>query len=373
MELSELYCYPLKSGKGVRFRMAELRPKGLGYDRHWLITDADGQFVTGRTLHPICLIEAQVSAQGLALSAPGMPSIELPFQEFGQQRMSVCVWKDTIDAALAPEQGHQWVSDYLGGDYRLLYMDELADRPVRHHQAHQVGFADGFPVMLVSHQSLELLNQKSQRIFEMQRFRPNLVVNADQPFAEDSWKRIRIGEVELLQVKPCSRCQFITVDPQAATIDPQGEPLRNLRSWRQTEEGEVLFGQNMLVTKPGVIRCGDAVEVLEWREPDTFSVQPDDHEAKQLASVQVLFDDIGRTITADPTLSILQNAELQDISLPSRCRGGQCGVCRIQLEAGEVKVLTDSALTEQEQQQGVILACSCLPRSDLVLRKFKYS
>jgi uncharacterized protein YcbX len=34
----------------------------------------------------------------------------------------------------------------------------------------------------------------------MSRFRPNTVVKGCQPFAEDTWKRIRIGEVELAPV-----------------------------------------------------------------------------------------------------------------------------------------------------------------------------
>ena len=40
----------------------------------------------------------------------------------------------------------------------------------------------------------------------MLRFRPNLVVEGGAPFAEDEWKRIRIGGVEFSVAKGCTRC-----------------------------------------------------------------------------------------------------------------------------------------------------------------------
>jgi uncharacterized protein YcbX/ferredoxin len=370
MELTQLFSYPLKSGRGIRYQMAELGYRGLRYDRHWLVTDRSGQFVTARTHPQMCLIRVQLHQQSLALEAPGMAPLELSFKEFGHQRMPVVVWKDSIDAAQAPQAGHQWVSDYLKGDYRLVYMDDQAQRLVRHHEEHQVGFADGFPLLLISHQSLEALDQRAGRKFEMERFRPNLVVNADKPFAEDSWKRVRIGDVELMQAKPCSRCVFTTIDPQTGIVDREGEPLKSLSAWRQSARGEILFGQNMVATKLGVIRCGDLVEVLEWHEPEPLGIQfaGKGKLAKSTPKpFTILHDGYGVSFEADPTLSVLQNAEQSGVPLPSSCRAGLCGRCRIVIESGEVDIRRDDALTEQEKQQGIALACSCFPRSDLVI------
>ncbi len=98
----------------------------------------------------------------------------------------------------------------------------------------------------------------------MKRLRPNLVVAGCEPFAEDGWKRLRIGDVELEVVKPCARCVLITADPEQARFDPEQEPLRTLSTYRK-RGNKVLFGQNVLVRRPGELRVGAPVEVLEAR------------------------------------------------------------------------------------------------------------
>jgi hypothetical protein len=46
--------------------------------------------------------------------------------------------------------------------------------------------------------------------------------------------------------------------------DPQQEPLRTLTTYRRLgSKGGVMFGQNVIVRRPGIIQVGDAVEVLE--------------------------------------------------------------------------------------------------------------
>jgi uncharacterized protein YcbX len=59
----------------------------------------------------------------------------------------------------------------------------------------------------------------------MLRFRPNLVIEGSEAYAEDSWKRIRIGDVEFRVVKPCARCILTTIDPQTGERSADREPL----------------------------------------------------------------------------------------------------------------------------------------------------
>ena len=98
----------------------------------------------------------------------------------------------------------------------------------------------------------------------MGRFRPNLVLAGCRPFEEDSWTRLRIGEVEFRSAGPCSRC-VITVTDQL-TGERGVEPLRTLASFRRNpdESGDVNFGTNLLnESKSGVLRVGDPVTVLD--------------------------------------------------------------------------------------------------------------
>src|SRR3989304_4821023 len=59
------------------------------------------------------------------------------------------------------------------------------------------GFADGYPILIISEESLQDLNSKLDSALPMNRFRPNIVLKDCEPFAEDTWKRIRIGNIEM--------------------------------------------------------------------------------------------------------------------------------------------------------------------------------
>ena len=98
----------------------------------------------------------------------------------------------------------------------------------------------------------------------MQRFRPNVVVTAEEPFAEDQWQRIRIGDAEFEVSWSCARCVLPTVDPATGVKDPNGEPFKTLRSYRRVSGG-VMFGQNLIPRRLGEIRVGDRVELLQTR------------------------------------------------------------------------------------------------------------
>jgi MOSC domain-containing protein len=127
----------------------------------------------------------------------------------------------------------------------------------------QVSFADGFPLLLISEASLADLNGRLPAPVEMRRFRPNLVVDGDLPYAEDNWRRIRVGDVEFAGVKNCSRCVFTTIDPDSGEVHPDKEPLRTLSTYRRRTQGGVYFGQNLIPRDAGVIRIGDPVTVID--------------------------------------------------------------------------------------------------------------
>ena len=147
----------------------------------------------------------------------------------------------------------------------LVQMKERHIRPVKSGRGREgdlVSFADGAPVLLTSLASLAALNERLADPVPMIRFRPNLVTSADHAFAEDGWRRIRVGEAELDVEWRCTRCVVTTIDTETGEKHPAGEPIRTLKGFRSSEEG-VMFGQNLIPRRLGTVRVGDRVEVLE--------------------------------------------------------------------------------------------------------------
>ncbi|WNG37959.1 MOSC domain-containing protein [Archangium violaceum] len=265
--LSSLTIYPLKSCAGLPLTQATVEPLGIQHDRRWMAVRSDGSCMTGRELPALVKLKAVPNPSGLHLSAPGMPELEVPVPSASAPRLDVTVWGDSCSAAHAHADADRWLSEYLGQPARLVYVDARMERPVDPKYAapeDRVGFADAFPLLLISAASLADLNQRLSQPVPMSRFRPNLVVEGCEAFAEDGWKRLRIGTVELSVVKPCDRCVFTTIDPETARADSQQEPLRTLATYRRMgPKSGVMFGQNVIVRRPGEIRVGDAVEILE--------------------------------------------------------------------------------------------------------------
>jgi len=93
----------------------------------------------------------------------------------------------------------------------------------------------------------------------MNRFRPNIVVKDCEPFAEDTWKRIRIGGVEMALVKPCARCEVTTTDQ--VTLERKKEPLKTLGGYRKHKLGAI-FGMNVIPLNEGRLEVGMDVEII---------------------------------------------------------------------------------------------------------------
>jgi len=265
--LSAIHVFPLKSGAPLSLAQARVQTRGLAQDRRWMVIDAEAKFVTGRQQSRMTLIRAQSDEHGLRVDAPGMPTLQISAPTQGV-RVQTAVWGAAVTPLLAGDDAHTWISEFLGAPHRLVYMDDACARPLKLKydgiygmDSDEVSFADGFPLLLISQASLDLLNSKLSRPVPMLRFRPNLVVAGTTAHAEDEWKLVRVGECEFEVAKPCTRCVFTTVDFERGERDANGEPLRTLITYRRTPEG-VTFGQNLIPRKLGMVRVDDAVEVL---------------------------------------------------------------------------------------------------------------
>ncbi len=255
MYVSEIWCYPIKSCAGIALPRAQLDKFGLVGDRRWMLVDQHGRMVTQRECPRMTLIQVGQHVAGLQIMAPGMNPLSFSTPRC-DRTIAVQIWHDVLQACLAESSVHDWFSRFLQREVRLVWCPPNAERQVDLAYANpgeQVAFADGFPLLLISHASLEDLNARLESAIEMARFRPNVVISGCCAFEEDHHGAIQIGDTVFPIVKPCARCSIPSIDLIQATRGP--EPTRSLSRYRK-RVGEVLFGQNLLAPVSGLLEVG---------------------------------------------------------------------------------------------------------------------
>ncbi|MBS7457973.1 MOSC domain-containing protein [Coralloluteibacterium stylophorae] len=267
MHLAGIRIHPIKSCAGLDLDAVAIEPRGPEHDRRYMLVDAAGRFVTGRQHGALVGLRPELREGGLRVHAGGdaqLPPLEIGTPAAGARRIAVTVWKDSVQAAHVGADADAWFTQALGVPVRLVCMDAAAHRPVAAGHADsgaEVSFADGFPLLLVSQAAVDALSARVGRAMSMRRFRPNLVIGACPPHAEDGWRRLRIGALEFEAPGPCTRCVFTTVDPDSGLRAADGEPLATLKTYRRGERG-ITFGINLIARGQGRLRIGDPVEVL---------------------------------------------------------------------------------------------------------------
>ncbi len=267
LHLSAIYVYPIKSLGAIRLETAAVEARGLAYDRRWMLVDEHNTFLTQRKYPQMALLRVEIRPDGLRVFTSGKPDLLMPYEPQRGEELRVTVWDDTCTAIAVSAEADQWFSEAIGFPCRLVYMPERSIRPVDERYAREddhVSFADAYPFLLIGEASLNDLNVRLTEPVPMNRFRPNFVVSGSEPFAEDAWHGLRIGNSLFYGAKPCARCILITIDQTTAAKGK--EPLLTLAGYRSANN-KVYFGQNLLYGGEGTqVRVGDVVEVVSRRE-----------------------------------------------------------------------------------------------------------
>ncbi|XP_016905675.1 mitochondrial amidoxime-reducing component 1 isoform X1 [Apis cerana] len=296
-QIQELYMYPLKSGRGKTLRECDFTQYGISLedkgrftlrDRMFLVYNEEtGRFQTGRQYPTLILISlSAVDETKVKLEAVGMPSVifEVPNSSENASEAVQCTmwWGEPVKCIDCGTEPAEWLSRFLTGttsglrlgctmmDKRNLFVEPWKKFTQVYQKLRNKDtglFSDLTSYMLMTTRSVEKLNEKLERPVPTLQFRPNILVSTQQPFEEDNWEWIKIGErVVIRNVKPCSRCKFVGVNPENGVMDKE-EPLKTLKSFREQTDPERIslegkapvMGIYCGLYIPGKVKIGDEV------------------------------------------------------------------------------------------------------------------
>jgi uncharacterized protein YcbX len=257
--VSEIWIYPVKSLGGIRLRSSKVKPKGLEYDRRWMLIDEKNSFMTQRVYPQMALFKLYFESGGFNISYRGQ-LIDLSFEP-GNDLISARIWNDTVDVYEVSRRHSDWFSKNIGINCRLVSFPENNPRPVEPGFSinnDQLSLADAYPLLIIGQSSLDDLNGRLRKPLPMNRFRPNIVFTGGKAYEEDDWRNSKIGKNRFACVKSCSRCSVTTVNQD--TGQKGIEPLATLATYRR-RDNNVYFGQNLIPLDYNEIAEGDEIFV----------------------------------------------------------------------------------------------------------------
>ncbi|OAI91074.1 molybdenum cofactor sulfurase [Rhizobium sp. GHKF11] len=278
MRVTELNIYPLKSARGISLPDSAVSAEGLPGDRRAMLVDPPGHFITQRELPAIATVLARHEDGGMLLSRDQHG--EIVARPSGE-RMDVAVWKSIVSANMADAVTNDTLSAWLGREVKLAFFDNASKRIASLEWTGNetpVTFADGYQILVTTTASLAALNDNMRENGEddvgMERFRPNIVLETDEPWAEDGWAAIEIGGIRFDLVKPCARCIMTTQDQTTGSRDVPS-PMKAMGRIRMSADRRVpgpLFGWNVTPRGEGRLFVGDVAKVIEER-PEGWAIK----------------------------------------------------------------------------------------------------
>lgn len=216
--MSELWRYPVKSMRGERLDVAEIRADGVVGDRLVHVRESSGRVATSRFRPGLLGLAGTLGADGEPL-VDGVP------------------WSDPAALGrvrVVTEPGAELVR-FSGGDVGQRF--------------------DVLPLTVLTESMVRAVG------YDHRRFRPNVLIAGAAEDAELEWSGygLRIGEALIGVRNRRSRCVMTTFDPDTLEQDPM-VLLHVVRSFN----GRVAL--DCWVAEPGMARVGDPVEVVELPE-----------------------------------------------------------------------------------------------------------
>jgi len=278
VQITDLFIYPVKSLKGIALKESITALRGLQYDREWMVTTSDYEFITQREIPLMSTIEVSIDSDDLILSSKDNTKFKVPLLSSNTNVIKSSVWGDICDAYDEGDDVSLWLTNLLG-QYKgkSLRLVRYASKGLRlvpskylDGMEAQSAFSDQFPYLITSWESLDKLNEglikNGSQVAEMDRFRPNIIVKGINNLEKKTSQNLlcqKSGYNFGLR-KPCKRCKIITINQDDGIIDNPKEPLATLTSLRFSDEIKgAFFGQNaiLLSNKNYILKVGDELSI----------------------------------------------------------------------------------------------------------------
>jgi len=257
-QITDLFIYPVKSLKGISLNEAETALRGLKYDREWMITDSDYEFITQREIESMTTIKVNIDSKYLLLESKNKSQLKVDLNTKRGETVKAKVWGDICMAFDEGDEASRWLTEvlgrYKGKTLRMIRFDSKGKRPVpaKYLHGHQAesAFSDLFPYLITS----------------MSRFRPNIVLKGISDIEKKTSTDLvsKLGNYNFGLRKPCKRCKITTINQDTGEIAEPKEPLSTLTSLEFSNENRgAFFGQNaiLLSNKNCILRVGDELTI----------------------------------------------------------------------------------------------------------------
>lgn len=260
--ITDLFIFPVKSLRGIAVKEALLTPTGLQWDRHWMIVKPNGGFITQRQFPQMVLIHTAITKELLVLSKQGMPDISIPLQanqKQSSQPFTATVWRDECEVVDEGEAVSHWLSEAIGTPkpVRLVRMADNRQRPQSKPELLGANttteFADAAPYLVCNQNSLRAVNHSllanKHEAVTIEHFRPNIVINAIDAFAEHKVASLENDHYQFKHCYPCQRCVVPTINIETGIRHPQQQPfslVSDLNSMPDNPKAPA-FGENAIL------------------------------------------------------------------------------------------------------------------------------
>ncbi len=276
--ITQLFVYPVKSLRGISIPSAKLTPYGFEYDRQWMVINEKNTFVSQRKFSNMVLIHTRIEVNKLVLFVPSQPTIaplEIPINKNpAGDAFNATIWKDTCKVVDEGTIASQWITRVMGSNspLRIVRMAPNHQRPQSKPELlgadTHTFFADAAPYLIANETSLQAVNQQLRQAkleaVSIERFRPNIVIEGLNAFAEHKIKSLEHTTYSLKHCYPCQRCVMPTVNIETGIRHSQQQPFSLIAEINSMPENSKApaFGENAILTsgESEYIRVGDKLE-----------------------------------------------------------------------------------------------------------------
>jgi len=325
IKISQLYCYPVKSLRGVRLNTVEVTPSGFPYDRRFMLLkvkpNGSLENMQVKTKPEMALFKQELFYHPdgdnvrVTFQAPGNPEefhIDIPMQPpiRDLETVDISIYKSGATVFKMDSEYSDWFSTHFGYNVILVYMG-TSSRPVvsnldpgfndsttlknlplvgsYFNHEERINFADAAAYLVVSEESNKQVSTNFPDGEEMDiiKFRPSIVVSgASEAWDEDYWGAIQVSSddpVEFTLTGNCGRCPAITVDHETGkySTGAAGQILKTLLKYRKVDAGQMgpIFGRYAFLSgavlgKTGAtISVGDEVVLTKRKAERTVKVK----------------------------------------------------------------------------------------------------